>query len=314
MLRGSRVLILDESTSMLTPKGVDELGRPDAPSRRRAGSRSCSSPTSSGRRPRSATASRCCARPQGGRDRAGTDAAAGRGGNDLRRARLDVRRAARTPRWWPRSSARRGRSARMPRAHAAQVADAVASTGDAPGRHRSSISPGRDPRHRRHRRQRAEATGRSPGGPGARPRARSVLDGRHRGARRRGAPPARPPLRDRRPARRGHGRHLPGLDQLLLKQIGEAPFWRHGLGRPRGHRGACPQARRSVRHPHAERRNAHRPAVGRQHPEGAAGARTRGSGQGRDLQQADLRARSAEHRRDTPAVSATRPSVASRCS
>ena len=60
--RGSRVLILDEPTSMLTPQAVTELQNVLRPAARRRGWRWSSSPTSSTRRWRSATGSRSCAR------------------------------------------------------------------------------------------------------------------------------------------------------------------------------------------------------------------------------------------------------------
>ena len=135
---------------------------------------------------------------------------------------------------------------------------------------------GRDPGHRRHRRQRPEAAGRGAGRAAAGERAaRVLLDGRPIDRLRcRRAAPAGPALRHRRPAGRGHGRRRsPSRLNLLLKQIGEAPFWSRGLERPDEidrHARALIAAFdvRTPGHPHADR-----PAVRRQHPEGAAGAR-----------------------------------------
>jgi ABC-type uncharacterized transport system ATPase subunit/ABC-type uncharacterized transport system permease subunit len=74
---------------------------------------------------------------------------------------------------------------------------------------------------------------------------------------------------------------------LFLKQIGEPPLWRAGVERPR----------------EIDRRRDDpcRPAVGRQYPEGADRPRTRGRRASGDLQQADLRPRPRQHAGDASA-------------
>jgi ABC-type sugar transport system ATPase subunit len=59
--QGSKVLILDEPTSMLTPKGIDDLQRVIVQLKQK-GLPSSSSPTSCARLLPSAIASRCCVR------------------------------------------------------------------------------------------------------------------------------------------------------------------------------------------------------------------------------------------------------------
>ena len=93
-------------------------------------------------------------------------------------------------------------------------------------------------------------------------------------------PPARaagPSLRQRRPPGRGHGGRCCSVGlNLVLKRIGQAPFWRRGTIRHA--RGGAQRARedRRVRHPHARApQHARRDALGRQRPEGRARARAR---------------------------------------
>ena len=120
------------------------------------------------------------------------------------------------------------------------------------------------------------------------------LDGnRDRDAERRRTPPARSSLPDRRPAGRRHGRQ-PSRSRPTSSSSRSAPR-RSGAtasnSAPRS-TSAPPQLVREydVRTPSLKTPVG--AAFGRQYPEGAAGARTGRRRQGRDLQQADLRARS----------------------
>ena len=101
----------------------------------------------------------------------------------------------------------------------------------------------------------------------------------------------------RRPARRRHGRALPVGINLVLKQIGEAPFWRRGVEpapRDRAQRGRELIAR--VRHPHARaRRRRVGTLSGGNIQKVRAGARARARPAAGDLQQADLWPRPPHH-------------------
>ena len=82
---------------------------------------------------------------------------------------------------------------------------------------------------------------------------------------------------------------------LLLKRIGDAPFWRHGIVQQR--RGRAPRAHpdRRARRARAGAGDPARPPFGRQRAEGPARPRARQPADGRDLQQAHLWARPEQH-------------------
>ena len=81
------------------------------------------------------------------------------------------------------------------------------------------------------------------------------------------------PLRDRRAAGRGHGRRLLRRDQSGAEGDRRAALLAARPQRLGSHPRPCPRADPAPRHPHAVGEDADRPALRRQHPEGAAGAR-----------------------------------------
>ena len=138
---------------------------------------------------------------------------------------------------------------------------------------------GRGPGHRRRRRQRPEAAGRGAG----RPASRHPAVGSRLGRRRYRRPRAcrrrrRRGLRYLTDDRLGEGTVGPFsvATNLVLKEIGERALL---AARARATADliacACPRADPAPRHPHALGEDADRPALRRQHPEGAAGARAR---------------------------------------
>ena len=148
----------------------------------------------------------------------------------------------------------------------------------------------RDPRGRRRRRQRAA---RARGGD-RRAAATHVRGDQARRcadheARRLGPPAARPALRDRRPARRRRGpallgRHEPGPQADRRRALLAAR-----LDRPHVDQRDRARAHQRVRHPDAVGEDDDRQALGRQHPEGAARAGALVRAARRGLQQADPR-------------------------
>ena len=305
--RGSRVLILDEPTSMLTPQAVRELQsvleRPDAST----ASRSSSSPTSCTRRSRSATASRCCARGRltGAIDR---EQVAASSPEELESEivrlmfgeSLDGRRRA-------------GRAARRRRgppaaARAAPTAEVALELEHAHARG-DGAQPGiEDVSLTLHLGEVLGVAGVD--GNGQRALAEVISGQRrltHGEIRYLGAPIGSLSVAQREKLglryvtddRLGEGivAALPVSLNLVLKRIGQAPYWRRGRIRRDAIDRDARGARRALRHPHARHPRPRRHAVGRQHPEGPAGARAVGRRQGRRLPQADLRPRPEDHAR-----------------
>ena len=299
--RGSRVLILDEPTSMLTPQAVRELQSVLERLKRARRSRSSSSPTSCTRPSRSATGSRSCARAAltGAIDRERVRASSPEElESEIVRLMFGEALATRTssPSC---TSASRGTAATRP-----------PTTRRGRARARARVTPA--------------ATARSPGiedvsltlrlgevlgvagvdGNGQRALAEAISGQRrltHGEIRYLGAPIGSLSVAQREKLglryvtddRLGEGivAALPVSINLVLKRIGQPPYWRHGRIRrdaiDRDARGAG----RALRHPHARHPRARRHALGRQHPEGPARPRAVGRRQGRRLPQADLRPR-----------------------
>ena len=81
---------------------------------------------------------------------------------------------------------------------------------------------------------------------------------------------------------------------LLLKRIGAAPFWRHGVARPAAMAAHAADNMEKIRYPRGRPVGAGAHAVRRQRAETAAGARAGGRAEAGDLQQADAWARCAD--------------------
>ena len=189
--------------------------------------------------------------------------AAGDGAADVRPRDRRRRRRRRHARARP-CSALDGVSHRRARRHAAARCVAGAARG-------------RDPRHRRRLRQRPARAGRRGRGRAARrrrdrsrsPAARSSASRRAR-CRRSGSAASR---RTAWPT--GLVTSLPLADSMVLPRIGDAPFSRRGVLRPRARSGLRRGADHALRHPLPGPDGARRHALGRQSAEGAAGPRTR---------------------------------------
>ena len=114
-------------------------------------------------------------------------------------------------------------------------------------------------------------------------------------------PTSRLAVRHRRPPCGRHGGELLGGDQLAAQanRRGAVLVARHRA--TPGHCGARADAGGQVRRQDTERRDADRQIIGGQHSEGHIGARAFGPGESGDLREAHLRARRAEHRGDAAA-------------
>ena len=214
--RGSRLLILDEPTSMLTPQGFAELEK--VITRLKANglavvfiTHKLHEALALGDRVSILRQGRVVGSLEPERMRA---SAAGRA---ARRDHPDhVRRRGPRGLRHRRAAGRARRSATRPARRALADEVVLELEGVSARRHRrrardrgdlAAGAPGRGARHRRRRRQRAARTGRGRRRAARHDRRRRApLRGVDQPAERRAAPEARPPLRDGRPARRGHRR------------------------------------------------------------------------------------------------------------